>query len=379
MVLFDSQWWIHKFEKPGIESDCPYKTKEEFLSHLEDIITRNADKFVVLACHHPFKSAGIHGGYFQLKQHIFPLTEMWPKLYIPLPGLGTIYPIARGVFGTPQDMKHPSYQNMIKDIQGVVKGHTNVVYVAGHEHNLQYIKDSSFNYIVSGSASKTTRVYKNKRTPFTAAENGFAVLEISKNRNVDISFITVNKDSISRAFKDHLLNFTTNSAVDTTKVVSIPVATKFRDSVIAAANSRFDTASKGQRFLLGENYRKEWATPVRVKVFDISKEKGGFKVLSLGGGKQTRSLRLQDKQGREWTLRTINKDPEKVIPENLRGSLAHDIVNDMISSAHPYAPLVIPSLSKPLGIVAPSPEYSLCLMIPFSGFIESCFRTPCVF
>src|SRR3954469_14446917 len=26
MVLFDSQWWIHPYDKPGVESDCPYKT-----------------------------------------------------------------------------------------------------------------------------------------------------------------------------------------------------------------------------------------------------------------------------------------------------------------------------------------------------------------
>jgi hypothetical protein len=37
-------------------------------------------------------SNGIHGGYFGIKQHIFPFTDMKKKLYIPLPVIGSIYP-----------------------------------------------------------------------------------------------------------------------------------------------------------------------------------------------------------------------------------------------------------------------------------------------
>src|SRR5688572_33295783 len=29
LVIFDSQWWIHAYEKPGIESDCDCKTRSE--------------------------------------------------------------------------------------------------------------------------------------------------------------------------------------------------------------------------------------------------------------------------------------------------------------------------------------------------------------
>ena len=31
LVMMDSQWWLHEFDKPGVESDCPYKTKAEVL------------------------------------------------------------------------------------------------------------------------------------------------------------------------------------------------------------------------------------------------------------------------------------------------------------------------------------------------------------
>jgi hypothetical protein len=60
----DSQWWLHPYDKPGIESDCPYKTKDEVLSQLSDILTRNYKKLVIFATHHTFRSNGSHGGYY---------------------------------------------------------------------------------------------------------------------------------------------------------------------------------------------------------------------------------------------------------------------------------------------------------------------------
>jgi len=163
LILMDSQWWLHQYDKPGIESDCPYKTKEEVLNQLDDILARNSKKLILFACHHPFKSFGIHGGYFTLKQHIFPFTDLRPNLYIPLPVIGTIYPITRSVFGTEQDLKQPAYANMIRDLQNVLKKYKPVIFIAGHEHNLQLIKDSSYYYIISGSGTNKTRVSKNKK------------------------------------------------------------------------------------------------------------------------------------------------------------------------------------------------------------------------
>ena len=126
LIIMDSQWWLHTHDKPGIESDCPYKTKDEVLDRLDYILSRNSKKLILFACHHPFKSYGIHGGYFTLKQHIFPFTDYRPNLYIPLPLIGSIYPITRGIFGTAQDLHHPDYVNMVNDLQKVLKQYSNV-------------------------------------------------------------------------------------------------------------------------------------------------------------------------------------------------------------------------------------------------------------
>ncbi|MEO6705081.1 MAG: metallophosphoesterase, partial [Ginsengibacter sp.] len=207
LIMFDSQWFIQKGEKPGVESDCSIKSEDEFYDELDHMLSKNKKKLIILACHHTLKSYGIHGGYFTLKQHIFPLTDLNPKLWIPIPVIGSIYPIARGIFGTPEDLHYPAYQNMIDHVGKIVKSYTNIIFVAGHEHNLQLIKDSSSYYVVSGAGSKSTRVSNNKKVLYQTQSLGFAALEISKKKNVHIDFYTVNADTVKHAFSQNLLNF----------------------------------------------------------------------------------------------------------------------------------------------------------------------------
>ncbi|HJS54589.1 MAG TPA: BamA/TamA family outer membrane protein, partial [Chitinophagaceae bacterium] len=376
LVIFDSQWWIHPYEKPGIESDCDSKTNEELLTQIEDIVTRNSKKLVLLACHHPFKSNSVHGGFFQLKHHIFPLTDIKRNLYIPLPVLGSIYPIARSVFGTPQDLSHPNYANMINQVTNAVKSHPHVVFVAGHDHGLQMIQDSNYNYIVSGGGCKINRVSQGKNSLYAESYRGFAVMEISTNKNVTVSFYTVT-DSVRNPFGTTLLNFSSlpEPTGDSAKrEVDAPANIKYKDTFTVSASDRFPPIHGLKKFVIGQNYRHEWTTPVNMKVFNLTKEQGGFTIQSLGGGKQTRSLRLKNnKTGKEWVLRAVEKLPTAAMPAEFRGTLAEDLVMEFNSASHPYAPLTIPELAKPLSIAVPQPQLFFVPDDPALGFYQALF------
>lgn len=371
LVMMDSQWWLHEYDKPGIESDCPYKTKAEILLQLDDILSKNSKKLILLAFHHTLRSYSIHGGYFTLKQHIFPFTDAIPKLYIPLPLIGSLYPLTRAVFGTSEDLKHPLYQAMINAIDGVVKGHPNVIYVAGHDHSLQLIQDSGYNYIVSGSGSKSSRVSKGSKSLYASPKTGFVTLEVSKHKNVRASFYVVDGDSVKMDYTKQILDFSRipSPAADTTRHPDY----KFRDSVVISASDKYKTNTGFRRVFLGNNYRQEWGTPVTMKEFNINKEKGGFTIKSLGGGKQTKSLQLVDKNKVEWALRSVDKDPEKALSPNLRNTLAQGIVQDMISASHPYAPLVVKELAIATGVITPDPEFFFVPNDPALGQYQSIF------
>lgn len=370
LVIMDSQWWIHTFEKPEVDSDCPYKTESEVLTQLNDIISRNYKKLLIFACHHPFRTYGLHGGAYGLKQHIFPFTDLNRKAYFPLPVIGSIYPISRSVFGTPQDLRHPAYNNMVTQVEDVMKAHPNVIFVAGHDHSLQYIKDS-FDYIVSGSGSKRQRVVKTRKTIFVKDEVGFATLEVSKNKNVNVNFYVVSPDSATKEYTGQVLNFSKLPEIKPDTILSTDV--KYKDTINMPASTKYNQTSGFQRLMIGSNYRREWSTLVNFRVFNLNQEKGGFKILSLGGGKQTRSLKLVDSAGREWTLRTIDKDPEKAIPEPFRNSLAEDIVQDMISASHPYSAIAVPSIANAINITVPKPEFFFVPDDPAFGFYRPLF------
>src|SRR3954470_2619944 len=58
----------------------------------------------------------------------------------------------------------------------------------------------------------------------------------------------------------------------------------------------------------GEHYRKEWTTPVRVSVLHLDSAYGGLTPVEKGGGRQTKNLRLKSKEGKEYVLRSVDKD-----------------------------------------------------------------------
>lgn len=361
IILFDSQWWLHPHDKPGIESDCKCKTKDELVTQIQDLATRDADNLLIVASHHPFKSNGPHGGFFTLKQHLFPLTDLRKNLYIPMPLLGSVYPIARSVFGAPQDLKHPDYVDMITRVTEAIDNSLapNVVFVSGHEHNLQHIKDDKYNYIVSGGGCKQSRTSKSKNSLYNSPKYGFAVLEVSVNKNVNLSFYTVT-DSVRKDYSEFILNYRKPFAkpldsTDASVVLGNQVSPR-ADSTTKPATEILPPIKGLKKYFMGQNYRHEWSAPVKMKVLDLSKEKGGLKIESLGGGTQTRSLRLVDKSGKEWVLRTVYKNTARAIPESFREKAGEVLMPEINSSAHPYGALVVPSLAKAIDITTASPE-----------------------
>lgn len=125
---------------------------------------------------------------------------------------------------------------------------------------------------------------------------------------------------------------------------------------VVAANKMYNDAGAIKRFLFGDHYRKEWAEPVALPILNLDSVAGGLTPLKLGGGMQTKSLRLKGADSREYVLRSVNKDPSKVMPPEFVGTFAADIVQDQISSSNPYAPLAVAALAAAAGVFHTNPS-----------------------
>jgi hypothetical protein len=156
--------------------------------------------------------------------------------------------------------------------------------------------------------------------------------------------------------------------------------TKAQDSLRTAVNTTYNEGGNGKRFWLGQHYRKDWAAAVNFPVLNIDTAAGGLTPLKPGGGQQTRSLRLLGANGKEYVLRSVNKDPSATLPPGLVGTFADDILQDQISSANPYAPLVVASLAETAGIPHIKPQL---VYVPQSkrlgGFEKEFAGTICLF
>jgi len=103
-------------------------------------------------------------------------------------------------------------------------------------------------------------------------------------------------------------------------------------------------------WLWGQNRRAEWSTPIRVPVLYLDTAFGGLIPYKAGGGNETRSLRLKNVEGKEYTLRSVNKARTKVLPEEFKGTFAADIIQDQVSMAHPYAAMALSYMMEQAGI-----------------------------
>ena len=134
----------------------------------------------------------------------------------------------------------------------------------------------------------------------------------------------------------------TNKTFDTCEIVGFSDVEKIDfkkyDSVLVAASTLYE-ANDIKNVMQGAQYRKAWATPVKVPILYLNDLEGNLKVLEEGGGQQTHSLKLKRDDGTLMTLRSVSKDPSPLIPEIAETLGIENIVVDGISAQHPYAAL----------------------------------------
>ncbi|HRX10224.1 MAG TPA: BamA/TamA family outer membrane protein [Draconibacterium sp.] len=328
VILIDTWWWVYKYDRRF--NKCGIENRGDVLIQIEDAIRRHyADKHVVVAGHHSLKSYGNSCGYFSAEQWLLQLP----------------YTFFRKLPGTRYDNQHPDFKSFRSGLLLILKKYPDVVYLSAGEANLQYFQHDNNHFVISGSWQN--REYVRKNLPeFSSDEKGFAQLTFSPEGKCGLSFY--NADDV--LFKKIL--YEKKFPADKHKTI---VVGHFPDSVVAIASTKYNISPSGYTWM-GQNYREVWATPVKAQVFDIGTKKGGLKILKRGGGQQTFSLRLEDNDGRQYVLRTIDKYVEGAVPEELHKTFAVDLVQDQISASNPYAAPVVATLAGYVGVFHTNPE-----------------------
>lgn len=216
LIALDTQWWLRS---PGPDANEVSILRQQLKDQL------HTDAPVIVVAHHPLQTRGSHGGFYDLRDHLFPLTRWKPDggwwtwipspLILGLPGgiVGLLvgepvvvgaafavagfkaYPVGRRYLAkNPQDLFSEEYGRMRKNLEKAFSESNNsgnpqpLLFAAGHEHSLQVFDGGSqVKYqVVSGAGSKAklTPVSHNSQTLFAHRQTGFMVVDFKTNNDI---------------------------------------------------------------------------------------------------------------------------------------------------------------------------------------------------
>jgi hypothetical protein len=200
LIALDSEWWVHNDVKPyGETSPCPTRTYDEVADSLAGALRDKGSRHAIVLAHHPMRSGGIHGGSFTVMDHIFPLRNVKPWLWVPLPLIGSIYPFARQMGISNQDLNGAKYRRMRQAFERAFGRHPPLVIASGHDHDLEVIRggtpritNAAYQLVsgagILGHASVVRRI---EGSLFQREAAGFMRLDVTRDGRVRLSVTTV--------------------------------------------------------------------------------------------------------------------------------------------------------------------------------------------
>ncbi|MBQ0116440.1 MAG: metallophosphoesterase [Flavobacterium sp.] len=355
MITLDTQWYIENWDNhPHINDGCDIKTREDFFEEFNSLINKYQNKTIVVAMHHPLFSDGEHGGKISIKDHLLPYKN------IPLPVIGTVGQYVRKTSGMiNQDLQYKHYVTLVNRIKTAIQSKDNVVVVSGHDHNMQYIEREGVKQIISGSGSKKDPGRPTQPVSFTSGDVGYSVLDVYKSGETWITYYSTEKNGKEKLFSRKVLEAFPNYKFNFKR--------QYQATTGATVYPK-EWTDKGKvyRFLWGEHYRKYYATSIQAPNLFMQKDFGGLKPLISGGGTQTMSLRLENGEGKEYSMRGIKKSApkfvqkalfkEQAIEEDVKGTYAETFIYDFYTTSHPFTPFILDEFTSKLGILHTNPK-----------------------
>jgi len=199
VIFIDTQWWLQDHNKPDTSnSDCYPVTKEGIINRIDSLIRTAGERIIIIAAHHPLNTFGEHGGYFDWKVHIFPLRALNRFLWIPLPVIGSLYPLFRVAGLYPQDTSNDLYKDLIEKMEKVISKYPNIIYASGHEHTLQILEGINNNiYLISGFGTSVhiNNVSYGDKSILSVLSPGFMQLDFLSGGKIRLGVYTVSENS----------------------------------------------------------------------------------------------------------------------------------------------------------------------------------------
>ncbi|HET8735640.1 MAG TPA: BamA/TamA family outer membrane protein [Pricia sp.] len=332
LEMVDSQWFLEDWDDhPYVNGKCEHKTRDEFLAEFKDDIKDSQGKTVVVAVYQPVMS----------NTQICLLDRM-----------GGFTP------GSYQNEQNRWFRSRLATIASQFE---DVIFVSGKDRNLQFMSDDGIPQIISGAIGKTEKARAPKDEHFESDRPGYARLTIYKNGSSEVDLFTL-EDGTSQIL------YTQKIRRERPTLAKISVPQKAYGKTEKASIYTPEETDKSSFFewVWGDHYRSLYSKKITAPVLRLDELPNQIRPISEGGGTQSKSLRLVDDNGHEYTLRALLKSAvrflqatvikDQYVEDYLKNTVAERILLDFYTTSHPYAQFAMPELSEALNIPHANPE-----------------------
>lgn len=348
LLAIDTQWFLEDWDHhPKMNTKCEIKTRDRFFDEVESEIKKNANKTIIMAMYHPMITYGEHGGKYPLIHRDFFSTFI-KQVKIQ----GAI---------SKQDRYNERYDQLMDRLKVLTKDLDRLVFVSGLDESLQYSENGTVRQIVSGSGSSATAAALGQYGEFAFGGQGFGRLDVSKDGASYLRFFkTLDNGNSEELFQKEIIPRPIHIDFSTLHENFPPtVKAQIYDDSLVEKTGFYKT-------VWGKHYRNVYGTKVTAKTVLLDTLYGGLKVIRAGGGHQTRSLRLEDKEGRTYNMRAMKKSAlqflqnviikDKEIEDDFKDTLPEELILDFYTAAHPYGAFTIPTLAAAAGVLHTNPK-----------------------
>lgn len=333
IVSVDSQWFLEDWDKyPTMNSDCNYKTREEFFTEFKDDLKDSHGKLVIVAVHHPVMS-------------------------------NSAIPFLRRITGaSPAHFESNRQKELKGKLETLASLFEDVIFVSGNHKNLQFLYNDRNPQIISGAAAQTDPAKVKKDGLFASSEKGYAKLSVFEDLSSAVQFFEV-KNGRSELVYAHSISRERPEFEE----INVDFPEERQKTQIATIYTDQETSkNRIYKILWGKRHREVYNQPIKARVLYLDSLMKDPRPIAEGGGQQSRSLRLINDFRNEFTLRAMRKDPIQylqadIIQTNfvgdfLENTIAQRFIADFFTTAHPYAPFAVNDLSEQLDILHANPK-----------------------
>lgn len=171
LLIYDTAWWLLA------QDTIP---KQRMFRETQEVTRSTEGRFLIVAAHHPFESAGAHAGF----------VPFWKAF-------GLRFLLARSG-SIMQDLNSIVYRELRREMLDAFRSRPPLIFAGGHDHSLQVIASDSFPEprfsVVSGSGSKLSSLGHTDGMRYRAGAPGYMRVVVHHTGRVDLFVIASPED-----------------------------------------------------------------------------------------------------------------------------------------------------------------------------------------